>query len=176
MTNLFYICSNKIDIMKKSLLLPNKYKAYGWVIFLLFSILGVFTMSIDLKIPGLQIYATVAGSFNFADYNLTNELAVLGISIGLLIIVFTKEKIEDEYISMIRLKSLQWAVLLSYIILMILNFSAYGLVFLILLVYNLWTTLLIFIIKFYWSLYKLRKEGLNNETISMVSSPLKNSL
>ena len=161
--------------MKNSLLLPNKYKVIGWVIFLLFITLGIFCMLIDFKIQGFQIYNFVGGSF-FGDYNLTNEFAVFGITIGLLIIVFTKEKIEDEYISMLRLKSLQWAVLLSYVVLIVLNFSFYGLVFLILLVYNIWTILLIFIIKFYWSLYKLRKEGLQDETINITSSPLKNNL
>ncbi|MBC7617156.1 MAG: hypothetical protein H7202_13905 [Pedobacter sp.] len=162
--------------MKNSLLLPNKYKVFGWVIFLLFATLGIFCMLIDFKIQGFQIYKFVGGSFNFEDYNLTNEFAVFGITIGLLMIVFTKEEIEDEYISVLRLKSLQWAVLLSYVVLIVLNFSAYGLVFLILLVYNIWTTLLIFIIKFYWSLYKLRKEGLQDETINITSSPLKNNL
>ena len=162
--------------MKNSLLLPNKYKVFGWIIFLLFATLGIFCMLIDFKIPGFQIYKFVGGSFNFEDYNLTNEFAVFGITIGLLMTVFTKEKIEDEYISMLRLKSLQWAVLLSYIVLIALNFSFYGLVFLNLLVYNIWTILLIFIIKFYWSLYKLRKEGLQDETINITSSPLKNNL
>lgn len=162
--------------MKNSLLLPNKYKVFGWVIFLLFATLGIFCMLIDFKIQGFQIYKFVGGSFNFEDYNLTNEFAVFGITIGLLMIAFTKEEIEDEYISVLRLKSLQWAVLLSYVVLIVLNFSAYGLVFLILLVYNIWTTLLIFIIKFYWSLYKLRKEGLQDETINITSSPLKNNL
>lgn len=122
----------------------------------------------DFQIPGFQIYHIPTGSFEsisfgFEDFNLTNEVALLGITIGLLMIVFVKEKIEDEYIAILRLKSMQWAVLISYIILIILNFSVYGLGFLILLVYNLWTTLIVFIIKFYFSLYKLRKEGLSNE-------------
>ncbi len=153
--------------MKNSILLPSKYKVFGWIIFLLFATLGIFCMTKDFQIHGLQIYHIPTGSFDsitfgFEDFNLTNELAFLGITIGLLMIVFAKEKIEDEYISMLRLKSLQLAVLLSYIVLIILNFSFYGLGFLILLVYNVWTTLIIFIIKFYLSLYQLRR-GSSNE-------------
>ena len=153
--------------MKNSLLIPNQYKVFGWITFLLFATLGVFCMVNDFRIPGLQVYhiskeSVESAGIGFQDYNLTNEFAVLGITIGLLMITFSKEKIEDEYISMLRLKSLQWAVLLSYIILLILNFSFYGISFLILLVYNAWTTLLIFIIKFYWSLYQFRK-GAKNE-------------
>ncbi len=153
--------------MKNSLLLSNKYKLFGWIIFLLFAALGVLCMIKDFQISGLQIYHIPTGSFDsitfdFEDFNLTNELAVLGITVGLLMIVFVKEKIEDEYISMLRLKSLQLAVLLSYVVLIILNFSFYGLGFLILLVYNVWTTLIIFIVKFNYSLYVLRK-GVKNE-------------
>ena len=94
--------------MKNSLLLPNKYKVIGWVIFLLFITLGIFCMLIDFKIQGFQIYNFVGGSF-FGDYNLTNEFAVFGITIGLLIIVFTKEKIEDEFINACRLKAFKVA-------------------------------------------------------------------
>jgi FlaA1/EpsC-like NDP-sugar epimerase len=150
--------------MKNSLLLANKYKVFGWVIFLVFVALGIACMQLDFKIPGFAFYHHEQdGLLDFIDYNLTNELALSGITIGLLMIVFTKEKVEDEYISMLRLKSLQWAVLLSYVILFIINFSFYGLTFLILLVYNLWTTLIVFIVIFYWSMFKLKKEGLKDE-------------
>ena len=39
--------------------------------------------------------------------------------VGLIIVAFSKEKIEDEQISQLRLDSLQWAVYLNYIILVI---------------------------------------------------------
>lgn len=150
--------------MKNSLLLANKYKVFGWVIFLVFVALGIACMQLDFKIPGFALYNhTQDGLLDFIDYNLTNELALTGITVGLLMIVFTKEKVEDEYIAMLRLKSLQWAVLLSYVILFIVNFSFYGLTFLVLLVYNLWTTLIVFIVIFYWSMFKLNKEGQKDE-------------
>lgn len=120
----------------------------------------------NFKFPGFELnlfnYKYEDG-LDFRNFNLTSELAFLGITIGLLIVVFAKEKIEDELISMLRLKSLQWAVLISYIILIIINFSFYGLGFLILLVYNSWTLLVVFIIKFNWSLYQLKKEGIVDE-------------
>lgn len=154
--------------MKNSLLLPNKYKVLGWILFLAFGVLGLFCMIEDFKLLGFQFYEIPTGSFDsitfgFEDYNLTNEIAALGITIGLIMIVFAKEKVEDEYLTMLRLKSLQWAVLISYIILIIINFSFYGLGFLILLVYNSWTLLVVFIIKFNWSLYQLKKEGIVDE-------------
>lgn len=150
--------------MKNTLLLPNNYKVIGWVTFLLFAALGLFCMYLDFKIPGFQFFYAKESSFlDFRDYNLTNELALTGIVVGLLMVAFAKEKTEDEYISQLRLRSWQWSILISYIILIILNFSVYGTDFWMALVYNLWTTLIVFIIKFNFSLYKLRGEGTGDE-------------
>ncbi len=150
--------------MKNNLLLPNKYKVLGWILFLLFGALGVFCMTMQFKIPGFEIFNTQSKELiNFNDYNLTNELAFTGITIGLLMIAFAKEKVEDEYLSLVRLKSLQWAVLISYVILIILNISTFGLTFLMLLVYNIWTILIVFIIKFYFALYSLNNEEAGDE-------------
>ncbi len=163
---MFYICSNKIDKMKNSLLIPNKYKVLGWILFLAFAVLGLFCMIDDFQISGLELNIfnmEKEGLVDFRNFNLTNEIAFLGITVGLLMIVFAKEKVEDEFIAMLRLKSLQWAVLISYIILLVLNFSVFGLTFLMMLVYNLWTVLIVFIIKFTIALYKLRKEEVVDE-------------
>lgn len=150
--------------MKNTLLLPNKYKVIGWIVFLLFTALGLACVYLEFKIPGFQLhYPNERGFLDFDQYNLTNEFAIFGITLGLLMVVFAKEKTEDEYISMLRLKSLQWSVLISYIVLIILNLSVYGMVFLSFLMYNLWTTLIVFIIKFNGSLYQLKKEGFKDE-------------
>ncbi len=150
--------------MKKTLLLPNNYKVIGWVTFLLFTALGLSCMYLDFQIPGFQFFYPKENSFlDFRDYNLTNEFALTGIVVGLLMVAFAKEKTEDEYILQLRLRSWQWSILISYIILIILNFSVYGTDFWMVLVYNLWTPLIVFIIKFNVCLYKLRREGVDDE-------------
>lgn len=91
--------------MKNSLLLPNKYKVLGWILFLAFATLGFFCMLDDLKIPGFELNILNVksdGLGDFRDFNLTNELAFLGITVGLLMVVFAKEKIEDELITIDR--------------------------------------------------------------------------
>ena len=144
MSILFYICSNKIDNMKNTLLLPNKYKVIGWVTFLIFTVFGLTCVYLELKIPGFQLYYPKQDGFlDFDQYNLTEELSLTGITLGLLMIVFAKEKIEDEYISMLRLKSLQWSVLISYLILIVLNFSVYGMAFLSILILILYLSFFI---------------------------------
>ena len=154
--------------MKYELLIPNKYKVFGWILFLSFAVLGLFCMYGEFKIPGFDlsifnIKEDEGLSFSFNDYNLTNEFAFFGTTVGLLMVVFAKEKIEDEFIAMLRLKSLQWAVLISYIVLIVLNYTFYGFGFFGVLVYNSWTVLIVFIVKFNWSLYQLKKEGNQDE-------------
>ena len=148
--------------MKNSLLIPGKYKVIGWIIFILFACLGLATLYWEYKIPGFAL-PLKESRYSFADYNLTNELALAGLIIGLMIIVFAREKIEDEYISLLRLKCWQWSVLISFVILFILNFLLYGNSFYIVLIYNMFTVPLIFIAKFNYSLYRLRREREEDE-------------
>lgn len=143
--------------MENSLLIPGKYKVIGWIIFVLFACLGIATIYWEYQVPGLRLPIKENG-ISFADYNLTNEIALAGVVIGLIMIVFSREKIEDEYISFLRLKCWQWSVLINYLILIILNFVFYGTSFYLVLIYNLFTIPLIFIVKFNYSLYSLRRE------------------
>jgi hypothetical protein len=147
--------------MKNSLLMPGKYKVIGWMIFILSGCLGVATSYWEYKIPGFGF--PVKNAELFADYNLTNELALAGLIIGLMMISFAKEKMEDEYLTLIRLKCWQWSVLISFGVLFTLNFVLYGTAFYSFLVYNMFTVPLIFIAKFNFSLYLLRREREEDE-------------
>ncbi|WP_395627146.1 hypothetical protein [Daejeonella sp.] len=147
--------------MKNSLLIPGKYKVIGWIIFVLSACLGVATSYWEYKIPGFAF--PVNNAELFADYNLTNELALAGLLIGLMMISFAKEKMEDEYLTLIRLKCWQWSVLISFGVLFILNFVLYGTAFYSFLIYNMFTVPLIFIVKFNFSLYLLNREREEDE-------------
>lgn len=141
--------------MKNKFLLPANFRLIGWITFLIFFALAIATEYCGFNIPGFQIfYPDDADSSN---YNLTNELAFAGIIIGLLMISFARHNNEDELISKIRLESWQWAVVINYVILLILNFTTYGPAFVFIVTYNVFTLLLVYIIKFYHSLYVLNK-------------------
>ncbi len=148
--------------MRNNLLIPNRYKVIGWMTFLIFTALGLAFEYLEFRIPSFQIYFPKDDGI-FDGYNLTNELAIIGMVISLLTIAFAKEKNEDENISFLRLKSWQWSVLASYAILILLTLLVYGLNFYGALVYNMFTVLLVFIVKFNWSLYQFKKEGLQDE-------------
>lgn len=156
--------------MKNNLLIPNRYKVFGWIIFLAFTSFYLFCNIIypkfisngnRLEIPGFNwAYPAL---FDWSISNLTPVVLSSGIFIGLLIICFSKEKKEDEYISFIRLRSWQWAVLTSYGILFFANWLIYGAWFFAFITINLLTVPLIFIIKFNYSLYCLQREKTGDE-------------
>ncbi|PWK18529.1 hypothetical protein [Xanthomarina spongicola] len=146
--------------MKTNYLLPNKYKSLGWILFILGLIGGIFMYSIGyesdvLTMKVFSIYnedfimKEERGFFKIIEENsILDELISLAIIIGGLIIVFTKEKVEDEFIYKLRTDSLVWALIFNYAILIFAILFIYGLTFFDVLVFNMFTPLLFFIIRF----------------------------
>lgn len=149
--------------MKNNLLIPNKYKVFGWIIFLAFILLHIFTNIIYPEIGEKLPLSMENSSRSFFDASSNMTLAGAGILLGLIMICFTREKNEDEYISYLRLRSWQVSVLISYSILFIANLFIYGSWFLSFMIYNLLTVLLVFIITFNLSLYKIKGERTGDE-------------
>jgi hypothetical protein len=67
---------------------------------------------------------------------------------------FSKEKNEDEYIANLRLSSLMWAVWVNYALLLLSFIFVYGMGFLHVMIYNMFTVLIIFIGRFNLILFK----------------------
>ncbi|MGV3559048.1 hypothetical protein [Larkinella arboricola] len=155
--------------MKAQGLLPHHYRLIGWLLFVPSAILGLAARYADFSFEFLSFSFTKApgseGSFfdkllwelmgggtfmnnNYNAVNFTDEVAAIGIIIGLLFVAFSKEKVEDEMISRLRLESLQWAVYINYIVLGVLIILVHGGLFLEVMVYNMFTVLLMFIIRF----------------------------
>ncbi|GAB3331880.1 hypothetical protein GCM10027299_37920 [Larkinella ripae] len=140
----------------------------GWLVFIPAAILGMAAryaefgfewLSFSWKAPtpdadlGRRLiwWITGGGSLLVDNYNLinlTDEAAAIGIIIGLLLIAFSKEKVEDEMISRLRLESLQWAVYINYMVLGALILIVHGGLFLEVMMYNMFTVLIVFIIRF----------------------------
>lgn len=153
--------------MSNKLLLPNRYKKIGWGILIPSTILGivlafhefgegwmhapVFAIANDGdKLDGYKY-------FTVSDANITNTVIGVLFLIGAMLVSFSKEKNEDEFIAEIRLSSLLWAVCVSYILLLIAFLFVYGTPFLDVMIYNMFTVLIIFIIRFNYILYKNSK-------------------
>ncbi|MEH6537619.1 MAG: hypothetical protein V7719_14565 [Psychroserpens sp.] len=147
--------------MKSNYLLSNKYKIPGWILLILGLIAGVFLMLSEfesdlLEIKVLAIYngdsiisnEEDVGFFKIIENNILDEIIALAIIIGGLLVGFSKEKVEDEFIYKLRKDSLVWAIIFNYIVLMFAIVFIYDFTFFNVLVYNMFTPLLFFIIRF----------------------------
>ncbi|MEO7531102.1 MAG: hypothetical protein ABIS69_06815 [Sediminibacterium sp.] len=140
--------------MKKLPLLPHSCQRIGFILFVPFLVLGCLYTFWGYEIPWLT---TTQLSNTLNNDNLTDELAAIGIIISLMLIAFSKEKIEDEAIQFFRLASLQWAVILNYIVLIICVVAIYGSAFFAIMMYNMFTILLFFVIRFRFVLFMHKK-------------------
>ena len=116
------------------------------------AVLFIATLHYDFVFPWLEHTADSEG-FSFSNDNLTDELALSGVIVSLLLLAFSAERIEDEYVRTIRLKCWQWAVMVNYALLLVGIWLVYGTAFIAILYYNMLTTLVLFLVLFYGKLY-----------------------
>ena len=106
---------------------------------------------------GFDVHASVADDTIFSPHHIFFITTILFMVIGLLLVAFSKEKIEDEQISQLRLDSLQWAIYLNYLVLIISAVFMNHQDFKDVLYLNLWVPLAFFIIRFRWVLFRLNR-------------------
>ena len=80
--------------------------------------------------------------------DITNTLVGVVFILGAMMVGFSKEKQEDEYIANLRLSSLMWAVWVNYVLLFLSFIFIYGMGFFHVMIYNMFTVLIIFIGRF----------------------------
>lgn len=151
-------------------LLPSYFKVIGWII-------SVPSALVLLPVAFIIPYNPPPSSF-FAASMTERWWVILDIFIGeksmatvcmillmagLLFIAFSKEKIEDEYITKLRGDSLIWAVIVNSVLIMVLSVTIFGGWFLFVSFFNLYTVLVLFIIKFKIELNRSKKQSLNEE-------------
>ena len=154
--------------MKLNYLFPNNYKKIGWLIFIPSVIIGLATLifefepnSLDFNVPAIFI-DELFGDKHFIgiiNNNILNEILGVLIILSSLLVAFSKEESEDEYISKIRLESLVWAVYLNYAILLISFLFIFDMSFLWVMIFNMFTILLFFMIRFNSQISKLKKSA-----------------
>ena len=152
--------------MKSQLLLPNQFKRLGWALLIPAIILGIITictrfewLTIETWVPALISDEFIGPTkyFSILKTNIANTLIGVLFIVGALLVSFSKEKNEDEFISSIRQSSLLWAVLVNYILLAFAFLFIYGMVFFQVMVYNMFTILIIYIVRFNYVLYRNNK-------------------
>jgi len=152
--------------MKINYLFPHRYKRIGWVILIPSLIIGLYAMITDYSpdFLNVKVFAISADEifnekhiFELIEDNILNEITGILVIIGSLLVAFSKEINEDEYISKIRLESLVWATYINYGLLLFAMIFFYDFTFLWVMVFNMFTILIFFIFRFNWEIRKLKK-------------------
>ena len=159
--------------MKTHFLFPNKYKKIGWILFApsLLTGLILFISGIDFgnyfKMNVFAIYSDqfLSGTkfFTIIENGVLDEIIIVLIIVGAILISFSKTKNEDEFISKIRYESLVWATYLNFILMIIATLVIYGFEYFNVLLANVFAMLLFFIIRFHFMIYKLNKSSKDEE-------------
>ena len=139
--------------MKTRFLFPFWCKYIGW--FFVFIHIPVMVIMKALDVKHYKGYNTGAGADFFTPDHMLFIGTALLLAIGLFLVAFSKERIEDEQISQLRLDSLQWAIYLNYALLtatLIISNDREHILFL-----NLWIPLAFFILRFRWKIWQLNR-------------------
>ena len=151
--------------MKKQPLLPSKYAAIGYLLFVAAAAAHIFLnqyvsdQTWKIQFPVIMSKEFLGDETYFSLAEVPMYYTVIGASalIGLAIIAFSKVKGEDEYTHSLRLNSWLWSIIINCVLLLICYLFIYGIAFLSVLVYNMYSTLIIFIIRFRYLLYRNKK-------------------
>jgi hypothetical protein len=140
--------------MKTKWLFDRSVKKWGWIVFLPSFILGVAHLHFDFILEPLAILndASIYDSENFTD-----EVAAIGVIVGLFLIGFSKVKEEDEMIFAIRSNALQVGMYINYLMILISIILIYDHFFFTVMIYNMFTPLLVYNVVFYLKLQKMRR-------------------
>lgn len=134
----------------KNLLFPRQFQVIGWLLF------------IPAIIIGILIYFSIVSCAGTMEIIL-NDAVIIGITVGSILIVCSKEKYEDEMIRSIRLASLMNALYIYGIILIASVLLINGLAFIKFMIFNLVLLPLIYVIVFRLEIHRYNKMGEDEE-------------
>ncbi|MEY8020812.1 hypothetical protein AB8P51_08275 [Muriicola sp. SD30] len=146
----------------KNYLFPNRLKVISGWIFYLALIFGFYLWITDgfdevlvVSVPDLFGTDSMFSSGNgWMKNSILDELFTVLIIISGMIHSFSREKIEDELISKLRLDSLIWSLYVNYTVVILATLLIYDIMYFNVLIFNLFTIILFFNLKLRFSLHK----------------------
>ena len=151
-------------LMKKIFFFFYNFKKVGWAILIPTFVIG-FMMFIDgcNGFPGYLMKGLdpAGGLYRVLDSDamtaILNNIAIIGISVGSLFVVCSREPIEDELITQVRLNSLLVALYLNTAFVVVSALCFYELDYLYVMIGNIFTVLLVFLVVYEVKLWRLKK-------------------
>ena len=149
--------------MKKNYLFPHHFRMVGWVLSIVAVVGYLWLPEIHFKMPSLYFDTffdddNESGFFRMARTN-TLSIAMPLLTIGLLFIGFSKEKVEDEFVQYLRAQSLIWSTYVTSALFIIATILIYGIAYIIVPYLVFYAFLILFIIKFRIELRRFNKGG-----------------
>ena len=154
--------------MKTDYLLPHIFRKIGWFVFIpcwvmiIVSWLGIndwfdddWLSFVTLHIGNLGFFTPEQEGHSFL-YFAREDMAF----VSLYMIAFSKEKVEDEYVEHLRMRSLVWALKVNTIFFVIFTWFCFGMVYVTLLLLSMFSIFLLFHFRF---LYELHRRRIHNE-------------
>ena len=135
--------------MKKLWLLPRNCRVVGWGLFVLCALLGLY----------LIFTGYTPMQFDFLNASVAN-VAIIGTLVGLVMVAFSKEQVEDEFVNSLRMDAMIKAFILNSVVIVVLSLSMYGIFYVYALSITQYVVLLAYIAFFR---YNIRKNLCNNE-------------
>jgi hypothetical protein len=136
--------------MKTRFLFPYWCRYLGYFLIVVHIPIMLLRKMLGFDFPGAEDSSSL-----FSSHHLFFMATTLLVVAGLFIAGFSKEKIEDEQISQLRLDSLQWAVYVNYLILIVTLVFTRSSDFKDVLQLNLLIPMAFFIIRFRWVIFRL---------------------
>lgn len=146
-------------MMQKEWLLPYGCKWVGWVLLAIAVPVGFWAASIGFNYQNIEFLRELA----IVESPLINNLIVIGVWFGVLFVACSREQVEDEMISRIRLNALLMALYIEAAFIIVATFVCNSLDYLNVMVYNLVTLPLIFVAAYRAMLWRARKEAVDEE-------------
>lgn len=134
----------------KNYLFPRKFQLIGWLLFIPSLIIGAYIFITDFPFP--DVWQTVV-----------NDAVIIGLTVGAIFIVCSKEQTEDEMIRAIRLASLLNSFYIYACILIASTIAVNGLAFMRFAMVNLVLLPIIYVIIFRLEMHRYNKLCENEE-------------
>lgn len=158
--------------MKTNFLIPNRYKKIGWFILIPSIIIGVWATVfeieptfLDWKVPAIFIDEFLGEKkfIGITKNNMLNEIMGVLVIISSMMVAFSKEKVEDEYISKLRLESLAWSVYFNQTVLLLSFLFIYDIAFYWVMILNMFALVWFFIVRFNFQKRKIQTPAADEE-------------
>lgn len=133
--------------MKKIFLLPHKCRYWGKVLFVLSALWGLYIMFIEESCFDNGIQLTLLQSVK-------NNAAIIGSLVGLCLVAFSKERVEDELVMSLRADAMIKALVFSSFLIVISALFVYGAPYIYYLSVSQYTVLLLYIMVFRYNMYR----------------------